>query len=316
MKSKKLLVVLLEIIVIIISLGLIFILIHDNKFREPIQETEKVIKDNFEDDSTVENLIIEEKESEVVSQVSMEENTNSIPILAYHDFMTKQDKDKYSPDPNGKYTMYIDAFNEQLKYLKENGYKTINYKTLDRWLKGEIFLDNNTFMITIDDGNLSSYYLAIPIIEKYDYDAVLFIITGRIKPNSNKYDASAPSFIGDDLILDINTKHKKITLGSHSNYLHGTINGLNPKDVLSYEELRDDLIYSKNVLNTEIFAYPFGVYDDNYLNAVKDAGFSMAFTFKPSSRVKLGTDSYQIPRININSQVSFEKFKEYVEMEW
>ena len=58
------------------------------------------------------------------------------------------------------------------------------------------------------------------------------------------------------------------------------------------------------------------MYNDKYLQAVKDAGFLLAFTFKPSGRVKLDTDRYQIPRININSEVSFIKFKEYVETEW
>ena len=321
MKNKKLLIILLELLFLLATFVLIILFIY-NYNNEPNTSINKQInEDNIEKIDLfvvggVDSFVIEEKEYEIVSQVSMEENTNSIPVLAYHDFMIKEDKELYAPDPRGKYTMYIEDFEQQLKYLYDNGYRTINYKTLNKWLNGEIYLDNKNFIITIDDANVSSYYLAMPIIEKYDFDAIIFVIVGRTELVSNEYDASNPSFIGEDLIHDIKTNHKSIELGSHSTYLHSTIDGLNPKDALTFEQIRDDLLYSKNFLETDIFAYPFGMYNDKYLQAVNDAGFLLAFTFNPSGRVKIGTDRYQVPRININSQVNFEEFKKLVETEW
>lgn len=249
-----------------------------------------------------------------VEEIPLEERANSIPILAYHNFMKKEDKQKYAK--HDKYTMNIENLDQQLNYLYQNGYHTIDYEQLYKWLNGEIELDNKSFMITIDDGNISAYHLAIPVIEKYNFSAIIFVIVGRIKEISAPYNPSNSAFFGDDIIADIKSNHKRIILGSHSTYLHAAIDGKNPMQVLSYEELLKDLSYSQQNLDTEIFAYPFGMYNENYLNAAKNAGFKMAFTFKPIGRVKKTNGVYEIPRININAEITFEKFKRLVETEW
>ena len=239
---------------------------------------------------------------------------NSIPILAYHDFMTRKDKERYAQ--NNKYTMEIEEFEKQMKYLHKKGYHTITYDKLIDYLNGKTKLDNKSFMITIDDGNLSSYYLAMPIIEKYNFDAIFFVIVDRIRSVSNKYDAAKPSYFGSDIINDIKQNHKNIYIGSHSTSLHQTINDKTPMELLSYEELLNDLKNSKEVLDTEAFAYPFGTYNQKFLKAVKDANFKVAFTFYPSGSAYKGMNPYKVSRLNINADTDFNTFKRYIHNSW
>jgi len=277
-------------------------------------EVPKDDQDIIEDEKPKEPEMPNIKEEEPVIPPQQDNKATSIPVLAYHNFMTNKDKLVYTP--NDKYTISIESFEQQLKYLYDNGYHTIDYISLYKWLNGEIELDNKSFMITIDDGNISAYHLATPLIEKYNFSAIIFVITGRLKEHSNTYDPASTAFFGDDILTDIENNHKNIILGSHSTYLHAAIDGKNPMEVLSYDELLRDLSNSQQRLNTEVFAYPFGMYNDNYLNAAKNAGFLMAFTFKPSNRVRKTNGVYEIPRININSEVSFGRFKYLVETDW
>ena len=230
----------------------------------------------------------------------------AIPVLAYHSFMKNEDKWKYAP--NDKYVMEIEKFEEQLKYLRDNGYESIDIKTLLKWMNGEGSIDNHNFVITIDDGNISAYYLAIPLIEKYGFNATIFVITGRVKDKSENYDPSRIAFFGEDIINDIKINHKNIYLASHSTNMHTLIDGLNPKDVLNYEEIVSDLKNSREYLNTIAFAYPFGMYDTNYVNATIESGFSLAFTFKEPNKVRKNTNKYEIPRYNINNETTMQSF--------
>ncbi len=316
--KKSLLLIIMAFIFIIIMLSLSHcLLIHFNhlKQRNYGKTIDGPIKDFLDIKPEIYVPIVPNEEPEPPAiEIPLHERANSIPILAYHSFMWKQDRQKYAKDD--KYTMNIEDFDEQLNYLYQNGYHTIDYRELYQWLKGEIELDNKSFMITIDDGNISAYHLALPVIEKYNYSAIIFVIVGRLKPTSIAYDPQTVGFFGDDIVKDIEDHHKAITLGSHSTYLHATIDGKNPMEVLSYEDLLNDLSVSKQRLNTDVFAYPFGMYNEAYLNATKNAGFKMAFTFKPSGRARRTNGVYEIPRININSEVSFRKFKRLVETDW
>lgn len=269
----------------------------------------KNYKDNILKHMTIPNGKVKDKiniDNNIEQNVSNGNKELSIPVLAYHSFMKNEDKWKYAP--NDKYVMEIEKFEEQLKYLHDNGYESIDIKTLLKWMNGETKISNRNFVITIDDGNISAYHLAIPIIEKYGFNATIFVITGRVRGESENYDPSRIAFFGEDIIKDIKDNHKSIYVASHSTNMHTLINGMNPKDVLKYEEIVNDLKSSKDYLNTIAFAYPFGMYDSNYVNATREAGFSIAFTFKEPNRVRKDTNKYEVPRFNINNDTTMQNF--------
>jgi len=69
------------------------------------------------------------------------------------------------------------------------------------------------------------------------------------------------------------------------------------------------LIFLKKKLNIDIesFAYPFGSYDDDCIQIIKN-NYKYAVTTKPSRYSMDKFKNYEMPRISINSKTSLFKF--------
>ena len=52
-----------------------------------------------------------------------------------------------------------------MKYIFDNGYKTITSEEFLKWYIVKVEYDNKTLLITLDDGRYEDYYLVYPIIK-------------------------------------------------------------------------------------------------------------------------------------------------------
>ena len=68
-------------------------------------------------------------------------------------------------------------FEQQMKYLKENGYRVITLSQLYGFLQYQHAVPKNSVVITLDDGYRSVYDTAYPILKKYGFTATLFVYT-------------------------------------------------------------------------------------------------------------------------------------------
>ena len=238
-------------------------------------------------------------------------NDGDVAVLAYHHFMSKEEKAKY--DPNNYNIIDTENFEEQLKYLKENNYNSISIEQLECFMKNECEIPKKAILITIDDGNISSYYKALPILEKYDFHSAIFIIGSRTLETTYNCSPENYCFIGKDLVNDIRNNHKSMAIGSHSYGLHDLIDNKNPIDILDYEKLYEDVLLAKEMLNTKCYAYPFGRYNDKIEKALKKANYQMAFTFKEDRKVKKSDDILKIPRIEIRGDYNLKQFARKIE---
>jgi len=91
-----------------------------------------------------------------------------IPILLYHSIS----------DDNSEISLNVDIFENQIKYLKNNGYKSINFDEIDHKVKKQI-------IITFDDGYKDIYINALPILKKYNFKATCFFVTNLIGQENN-----------------------------------------------------------------------------------------------------------------------------------
>ena len=265
----------------------------DNK-KEGIYKKIYKVKDSSNNETVIEREIEVRKDKIKLA--------NSIPILSYHNFMTQKEKKQYAP--NDKYTITIEQFEEQLKWLKENGYYTINLETFNDWYNNKLELDDKAIIIVIDDGNISSYKYAIPILEKYDFKATIFVITKRITNYGQNWDPKKNKFLNKEMIEDIRQNHPLISLESHFYSLH------HKNADLSYENVLKDINNSQKVIESKYFAYPFGKYSDGAIKALKDSKINLAFTFNQSLKKATRKDNkYAINRININSTINIRQFQ-------
>lgn len=151
-------------------------------------------------------------------------------------------------------------YEEELKYLKDNGYYTATMKDTELFLTGKVNLPKKTVVITIDDG----WYVArnIALLEKYEMHGTLFLIGNIAQPDAYKSD-----------YLEIHSHGWNIhNIGECPGNLGGAILCKDKQYLL------DDLKKSRDSLNnTTYFCYPFYEYNERAIEILKEAGFTMAF---------------------------------------
>lgn len=216
---------------------------------------------------------------------------SSIPVLMYHFFY---DKTK-NPTTDANYTE-ITKFEEQIKYIKENNYYIPSWDELQQFIDNKIKLPEKSIIITVDDGSETFFYLAIPILQKYDINATSFIISSWYDKNTLK---------------DIINTYDTIDFQSHTHDMHrggcsGGHGGL--FRCIDYEDGMNDLKKSKEYLGkNDVMCYPFGDFTDNTLRITKDSGYKLGFTTE-YGKVKPGMDKLKLPRIRISNNMSLNDF--------
>lgn len=221
-----------------------------------------------------------------------EEKTNEVPVLMYHFFSNNYEEAKAASIIH----LDIDTFENQLKYLKENNYYNPTMKELERFIDGEITLPKKSVILTIDDGALSVYVLAFPLLEKYDVNAVCYIITGQIQEKSDY-----TSWFMDKEQINEMSNSKNIVMNSHTHNMHGVSEDKteNRIDKVSTEFGVDDINKSSEVLkNRESFCYPFGIYNDNAKEILQKSGYTLAFRMN-GGKVTEKLDKLELPRTAI-----------------
>lgn len=107
--------------------------------------------------------------------------TQSVPILLYHGVITtpgwKSDGTNIS----------LNDFQNQMFALKKAGYHSITLAQFLDFMQSGKPLPAKSILITFDDGRADSYYPVDPILKILNFNAVMFVITGRsFEANNNK----------------------------------------------------------------------------------------------------------------------------------
>jgi peptidoglycan/xylan/chitin deacetylase (PgdA/CDA1 family) len=196
------------------------------------------------------------------------EGFQTIPVLTYHRFAENCDSPLCMP---------ANAFELQMRYLKDNGYHVITAEQLLAFLEYRQGVPQKSVLITMDDGYRSVYDIAYPILQKYEFTATLFVYT---------------SFVGVSRMSVTWEQLKEMqkngfTIGSHSIY-HSDLS--QPKEGETQREyfarINEELYGSKKIIdqklgqNTYFLAYPFGYYDQRSIQTAREAGYKIAMSVK------------------------------------
>ncbi len=219
-------------------------------------------------------------------------NTNKIDdygiiSLMYHRF----EENKY-PSTNIKLKDFI----EHLKIIEESDIEFVNPNTFEEELKGN--KSKRKILLTVDDGFLSFYENAWPILKKKRIPFILFVSTREV---------GAFNYMTWNQIKEIN-KEDFVEIGNHSHtheYLVDESNELIKEDIA-----KSISIFKKNLgKNSDFFSYPFGEYSNNFKNLIKDFGFKYAFG-QHSGVIDETKDFYELPRYPINEKYGeIKRFK-------
>lgn len=234
-------------------------------------------------------------------QKSISQYASQITVLMYHDFI-----DGNSDRPT---VLPVKNFEEQMKYLHDNGYKTATMEELHQFINGEITLPKKTVVLTFDDGYLSNYIYAYPILDKYHLKATIFTVTSTVNNLPEQYTPTKSTHLSWS---EIEKSRGIFDFQSHTHGLH-QLSFEATSDLMSkhYDDVVKDLRISKDKLKADCLAYPYGYYNDETIVILKRMGFKMGFTVT-NGRVSTSTDPYKIPRYGIDPNTTIEQFKKYI----
>ena len=212
-------------------------------------------------------------------------------------------------DGNHSLSVSINNFEKQMKFMVNSGYKTINFNDLNNiysHIKNEDH--KKYFIITFDDGYEDIYTNALPILKKYNFNSVCFFVPDYIG-KYNIWDEGRDDFIRLNLmnIEQIKEWHNEgMSLGSHTSS-HKNLNKISYDEKLYQIENPKKFFNNVLSLNIDSFSYPFGQYNNESFQIVKN-NYNFAVTTKRSRYKKDKFDLCKLPRIPINKSDNIVKF--------
>ncbi len=208
-----------------------------------------------------------------------------VPVLMYH---------KISPGKKEKYRISPERFVSQMEYLSKKGYQTISPDDLLGFVQGGRTLPERSVLITFDDGYKDNFTYAYPTLKKYKFKATIFLVTQYIGKKNGWSDGSEEILSWEEIE---EMKGEGFSFGSHT-HTHPNLLELPQDKVLS--EIED----SKRILEERLgeaisfFAYPYGKFNSEIKEIVKEAGYLGAFSTLPGKN-GIDEDPFLLRRILI-----------------
>lgn len=224
------------------------------------------------------------------------ENYQTVPVITYHKFS------KNKPDTM---TVTQSAFEQQMRSLKENGYRVITMDEFFDFLNFKSQIPQKSVVITMDYGWRSAYEIAFPILKKYGYPATLFVYTDLI-------------FQGDktlDWRLVAEMSRNRIDVQCYTK-THRTLDRKgSPESFREYfESVKKELVESAKIvkrhLNKDVkyLAYPYGDTNPLVVALLVKLGYKGAFTVERESN-PFFVDPYRIRRSMIYGNFDLKDFE-------
>ena len=217
-----------------------------------------------------------------------------IPILLYHHFMKDNvPEDKYST------TVTETQFEDHIRTLTEKGYNSISLEDLRAYIEEGRALPPKPYMITVDDGYDSNYYIMYPILRKYNAKAVIFVTGNMITDEpGRRWKEDSLVWMTWDMLREMEDSGL-VEIQNHG-YLH------KPADTMAPEEFMESVIRGEELLNEKLgerkikaFAYPHGKATEDSRKFLEENGYKMQFMVRAGAAGK-NSDMADLPRIIVS----------------
>ena len=253
------------------------------------------------------NIIVEKIEN-IYARNYVLTKKYEIPVIMYHRVI----RDKSEGGVHGIYVTES-QFEKHLKYLKQKGFETITFKDLlNNKYKDRFNREKKQIILTFDDGYTDNYNYAFPLLKKYGFKCVIYLLSHL---NYNKWDVEVKEkpehkFELMDMSMIKEMEEYGIEFGGHTK--------THPKlATLPIEIAQEEILTSKKVLEEKLghalisFAYPYGNLNEDVKKIVKNSGYNFAVA-TDSGDISFSEDLFQIRRIGIFSTNNFFTFKRKV----
>ncbi|MGL6411416.1 polysaccharide deacetylase family protein [Aeromonas veronii] len=219
-----------------------------------------------------------------------------MPVIMYHRFI-EQDSEK---GVHGTW-MPITMFEKHLRLMKWLGYETLTFRDLaDKGFIHRLQYGKKYLMITADDGYQDNLTRMLPLLEKYGYKAVVYVVTGE---GYNRWDVDHPTNPDTKVSLMSGEQVKALAASGHveiggHTLTHPRLSKLTPEQ--QAHEIQENKRQLEALLGHPLFsfAYPYGDMNDSAKEQAIAAGYRFAVATNSGPKA-MHQDPYQIRRIAI-----------------
>lgn len=240
-------------------------------------------------------------------------NGAKLAILMYHGFTDGGKETEYVID--------IKRLEEDIIYLKENGFEFVDTKDLTDFTEKGCPLPEKCVMISFDDGYLNNYTYAFPIIKKHNVKTVISPIAYYVEYYSIHKEPD-PSYaqLTDKEIKEMH-ESSLVDFQNHSYNMH-SLKERKGSSRLEYEKTEDyirefyyDLKAAENVIEditgkkTNTYVYPFGNISSESEAILKCCGYKVSLScMEGFNNITASKDClYRLKRFNRTPQRSAEQ---------
>lgn len=235
---------------------------------------------------------------------------NRVAVLMYH----RVDRPQAARDRG--FTVAPPLFAAHLEWLAAQRYRPCTMADFERWYLHGAALPERSVLITFDDGFAGLHRHALPLLAARQWPATVFLVSGMIGRRDDWRSREFGSAGSDDLLSReqiVEMARHGIEFGSHSR-THADLSAIAVE-----VQLRDQVQGSRDELQQLLgrpvthFAYPYGRHDTRVRRAVRDAGYTLAFSVAPGFN-RTGGDAWQVRRLDITGHDTRVRFARKVEM--
>lgn len=257
---------------------------------------------------------------------SRDQNPNEFTILSYHEIADK------SETLDSTYAVTPSNFDQQIRWLMENGYHFIGIDDILKYRKSGKTLPNKAVLITFDDGYQSVYANAYPVLKKYRIPAVIALVGSWLQAKENvdfnKHIIPRSKFLSQQEIKEM-VGSGLVEVASHSYDSHKGIQG-NPQgnmepamrtrqwlsdknayeDEKSYEQrVYNDLLKNNTFLEhytgqkPRVMVWPYGHYNIEARKIAERLGMSIGLTLDDGSNTSI-TPLWGLRRILVEHKMT------------
>ena len=287
------------------------------------------IPENFGHSTTRENAYEYAKQvfAKPAERTNPELYSKNVPVLMYHDFGTEE--------PDNGMVITPQQFEEQLAALREHGYETVSFEDLRQYVNGNGALPEKCVVITFDDGYMSNYTDAYPLLQKYGFKGTVFAVGATVGADTYKNTGNAirPHFTAEQAremyesgVMDIQSHTFDLhrVEGWDSEYRDGASKLSGESDRTFANIFKEDLAKSKEDIEAttggSVFAlaFPKGIHSTLTDTCAREAGFDVTVTVDEGMNeiIKgLPQSLYQLKRIGMYPNITSEKLIDILERE-
>lgn len=217
-----------------------------------------------------------------------------VPVLVYHNL---------GPQPKGRMLMAATRFEEQMRYLKREGYRVISLRDFLEFTAGKRQLPRRAVVLSFDDGYRSFREFAYPILRELGFTATLFVYTDYIGAGRNALGWKDLRELQDEG-FDVQGHSR-----THADLRQGAAETDAQYAARLLSELeRPQALFRQHLGRPgEALAYPYGAWDDGLLKEIGRFGYTAAFTVRRQSSSAFVTLT-KINRSQIYAEMSLEDF--------